>query len=296
MPKIEANGLAINYHDEGAGPPLVLLHGATSSGREDFLAQMPAFRRAFHLYAPDARGHAATIWDARKGFSTDMLVADLLAFADTLGPQTFHLLGFSMGAMTALRFAIEFPERLRTLVLVGCDTQREPRAAVSRRLMDPARIERDDPRWAAELEHRHTPQGAGAWRHLLPAIAADVATQPLLEPKELRRVTCPALVVVGDRDQFVPVFHAEQLYRQLPDAQLFVAPGCEHNVPALKPGLFAEACRLFYQKTAPVARERAGAVSSAASAAHSSSPLSIDQRTMTEAAEPAETVQDARGG
>ena len=288
MPSVEANGLAIEYHAEGAGPPLVMLHGATSSGREDFLAQLPAFKRAFRLYVPDARGHAGTIWDTRRGFSTEMLVADLAAFADALELETFHLLGFSMGAMTALQFAVRHAERLRTLVLVGCDTQREPRTAVSRRLMDPARIDREDPAWAAELEHRHARQGARAWRDLLPAIAADVATQPLLEPKDLRHVTSPTLVVVGDRDPFVPVFHAEQLYRQLPHSQLFVVPGCEHNVSALRPGLFADACRLFYRGTERVATERAGVARTRAEVARSPSPFSVEQRTMTQPSGPSE--------
>lgn len=273
MATVEANGLTIDYHVEGAGPPLVMLHGATSSGREDFLAQMPAFRKAFRLYVPDARGHARTAWDVRRGFTTDMLVADVEAFADALGLPSFHLLGLSMGGMTALRFAVEHPERLRTLVLVGCDVQREPRTAVSRRLMDPERIERQDPTWAAELERRHAPQGPGAWRRLLPAIAEDVATQPLLEPKDLRRVTCPTLVVVGDRDQFVPVFHAEQVHRQLPDSQLFVVPGCGHVVTTMRPQLFGEACRLFYQGTERKARARAEAAGS---------PLSVGQRTMAD--------------
>lgn len=272
MPTVRANGLDIDYAMEGAGPPLILLHGATSSGREDFLAQIPSFRKAFQLYLPDARGHAATVWDVRNGFSTEMLVDDIAAFADALGLQTFHLLGFSMGAMTALRFAVQHPARLRTLVIVGCDVQREPRTAVSRRLMDPERVDRDDPAWGRELERRHAPQGPGAWRRLLPAIAEDVATQPLLEPADLRHVACPTLVVVGDRDTFVPVFHAEQLHRQLPDSQLLVVPGCEHNVPALRPQLFAEACRLFYQHTEPLARARA--VSGA------SSPLAVGRRTM----------------
>jgi 3-oxoadipate enol-lactonase len=274
MPVIEANGLAIEYETDGAGPPLVLLHGATSSGREDFLAQIPAFRKAFRLYLPDARGHARTVWDVRRGFSTEMMAADLAAFVDALGLPTFHLLGFSMGGGTALRFAIGHPEQLRTLVLVGCDVQREPRTAVSRRLMDPARIEREDPAWAAELERRHAQQGPGAWQRLLPAIVEDVASHPAVEPRDLRRVTCPTLVVVGDRDPFVPVFHAEQLYRQLPDAQLLVVPGCGHNVPAQRPQLFAEGCRLFYRQTEGVARARAGS--------EAGSQLPTGQRTMAD--------------
>src|SRR5918999_6495739 len=100
MPIIEANGIAINYVVEGAGPPLVLLHGASSSALEDWAAQRPLFRRAFRIYLVDARGHAGTRWDVGGGFTRDMLVDDLLAFVDALQLQTFHLVGFSMGAMT----------------------------------------------------------------------------------------------------------------------------------------------------------------------------------------------------
>ena len=59
MPEIRANGLDINYTTEGQGPPLVLLHAATSSATEDWAAQRPLLRRHFRLYLPDARGHAA---------------------------------------------------------------------------------------------------------------------------------------------------------------------------------------------------------------------------------------------
>ena len=146
----------------GAGPPLVVLHGASSSGREDFAAQIPSMSKAFHLYLPDARGHGRTRWDVADGFSQEQLVDDLGAFVDELGLRTFHLLGFSMGAMTALRFATRHADRLRTLILVGITPEREPRATIARRLMDPVRIERDDPRWAAELSARHDPvQGVG---------------------------------------------------------------------------------------------------------------------------------------
>jgi pimeloyl-ACP methyl ester carboxylesterase len=258
VPSVAANGLEIGYDVAGAGPPLVLLHGATSVGHEDWAAQVPLFARGFRLYLPDARGHGRTRWDAADGWSNEMLVDDLLGFADALGLESFHLLGFSMGAMTALTFATRYPERLRTLIVAGITTQREPRASVARRLMDPARADAD-PAWAAILARRHDAgQGPGAWRRLLPAIAADVAAQPLLSPREMRRVELPSMVCCGDRDPFVPVDHAWGMARQLPNGRLFVAPACEHEIMVRRAGLFNEACGGFYRSTAAIAQERAG--------------------------------------
>lgn len=258
MPRLAANGIEIEYQAEGGGPPVVLLHGATSSGLEDWSAQRPLFRRAFRLYIPDARGHAGTRWDAADGWSNELLVTDLGAFVDALDLQTFHLVGFSMGANTALAYATRHPDRLRTLLISGLDTQRQPRANVARRLMDPERIDREEPAWAAALDGRHGPvQGPGAWRRLLPAIAADVAAQPLLSPEELVRVRVPTLLVYGDRDVFVPADHAVALYRQLPDARLCIAPDCDHQVMVTRAGLFNEAAGTFYRTTEVAAQARA---------------------------------------
>lgn len=260
MPFIAANGLEIGYEVAGAGPPLVMLHGASSSGRESFAAQVSLFGQAFRCYLPDARGHATTRWDAAAGFRYQWLIDDLATFVDALGLDTFHLLGFSMGAATALGFAVRHPERLRTLVLVGISAQREPRASVARRLFDPDRILRQDPAWAAELSRRHDPvQGEGAWRRLLPALADDVGEHTLHDPMELRQVDVPTLVVAGDRDPFVPVDHALHLKRQLPDARLFIAPECGHEVMLCKPALFNEALAGFYRSTEGVATRRARA-------------------------------------
>jgi pimeloyl-ACP methyl ester carboxylesterase len=258
VPSIRANDLDIGYDLVGAGPPVVVLHGATSIGREDFAAQLPLFSRAFLVHLPDARGHGRTRWDAADGFRYDWLVDDLEGFVDALGLRSFHLVGFSMGGMTALQFASRHPERIRTLAIIGITTQREPRASVVRRLMDPAKIMASDPAWAAELSRRHDEgQGPGAWQRLLPAIAADIAVQPLLTPAELHRIDCPAMVVCGDHDPFVPAEHAAGLARQLPNGQLFVVPDCGHEVTARRPGLFNEATSGFYRSTEDEARRRA---------------------------------------
>jgi pimeloyl-ACP methyl ester carboxylesterase len=248
----------MHYEVDGAGPPLVMLHGATSTSREDWAAQRPAFRKAFRLYLVDARGHGGTKWDVRDGFGRDMLVDDLLAFVDALELRTFHVVGFSMGAMTALTFATRYPDRLRTAMICGIGVVREPRASVAKRLMDPDRIVREEARWAAQLERRHGPvQGEGAWKRLLAAIAQDVATAPLLTPQELRNIRLPVQLVYGDRDVFVPADHAVAIHKQLPDSRLFICPNSPHQVMVMQPSLFNLAAGNFYRSTEGIARERA---------------------------------------
>lgn len=259
MPSIDANGLRIGYDVSGAGPPLVLLHGATSSGDRDFGQQLPWLRRTFRCYLPDARGHGRTRWNADDGFQADWLIDDVAAFAGALDLGPFHLLGFSMGGMTALGLASRDAHRLSTIVVVGIGPELEPRASVARHLMDPARIERDDPTWATDLGRRHDPvQGPGAWRRLLPAIAADVARQPLLTPRQIRSVRQPMLVAVGDRDPFVPVDQAWQLSRSVGDGRLLVLPGARHEAFAERPTLATEALAAFYRSTDTTARRTAG--------------------------------------
>ncbi len=258
MPHIRANGLDVHYTTEGAGPPLILLHGATSTAVEDWAAQRPYFRQAFKLYLVDARGHGGTRWDVDDGWNRDMLVDDLEALADALGLATFHAGGFSMGAMTVLMFATRHPERLRTAIVAGIDVMREPRTKVARRLMDPDRIEREEPAWAAALERRHGPtQGPGAWKKLLRAITADVATQPLMSPEELRNARLPILLAYGDRDVFVPADHAVALHRQLPDSRLLIVPNSGHVVTVSQPQLFNDAAAAFWRQTEAAAKARA---------------------------------------
>jgi 3-oxoadipate enol-lactonase len=269
MPTVRANGLDISYTVDGDGPPLVLLHGASSSAVEDWATQRPLLRQFFRLYLVDARGHAGTRWvepeaatgsgplgtgfPARdgdvlaRGLGIDTLVADLGAFVDALGLEGFHVGGFSMGAMTALRFAARNPERVLSLVLVGADVEPEPGTSVARVMLDPDRIARDDPEWATQLERRHGPvQGPGAWRRLLPIVVGAMAQRSLLTPADLRRVQVPALVVCGDRDPFVPVDHAARLKHQLPDARLLVAPDAAHLVMLTRPEVVAAGLQAFY--------------------------------------------------
>jgi pimeloyl-ACP methyl ester carboxylesterase len=250
MASIHANGLDIAYTSEGEGPPLLLLHAATSSATEDWAAQRSVLRKHFRLYLPDARGHAATRWDTSEGWSHAMLLADVVAFADALGLERFHLAGLSMGAGTALALAATYPERVISAVLAAVGVEREPRSSVARRLMDPQRIEREDAAWAQRMARRHDPvQGAGAWKRLMVAIRDDIVAGPLPSPEQLRRARLPILLAYGDRDPWVPLEQAVALRQRLPDARLFVAPGVGHVVVAERPAAFNTVMLQFLRGT-----------------------------------------------
>ncbi len=250
MPTIRANGLDIDYTTEGEGPPLLLLHAATSSATEDWAAQRPLLRNHFRLYLPDARGHAATRWDADAGWSHALLLEDALAFVDAVGLARFHVAGLSMGAATALALAMTAQPRVISAVLAAVGVEKEPRVSVARALMDPQRIEREDPAWARRLARRHDRvQGPGAWKRLMLAIRDDIVASPMPTPEELRRVRVPVLLAYGDRDPWVPLEQAVKLRRQLPDARLFVAPGVGHVVVAERPSAFNTVMLQFLRAT-----------------------------------------------
>jgi len=246
MPELAVDGLGIHYTTEGEGPPLVLLHGATSTGTHDWGAQRPLLRQSFTLFMPDARGHGQTRWDIHDGWDPSLLVDDLLAFVDALGLARFRLMGLSMGGATALDFATRHPQRLECLVVVSASNETEPARSVARRRLDPGSIERDDPAWAEELAQRHDPgQGAGAWRRLVAALRDGAHLAAPLSPEALRGVRLPVLLAYGDDDPWVPLEQAVRLRRQLPDARLLVVPGAGHVIPAERPSVFNAAVVQF---------------------------------------------------
>jgi len=117
---IKTDRLETAYLQAGTGSTsLVLVHGNTSSSLfyQDFMLALAATHR-YTIYAPDMRGFGDTQAlpiDARRGVRD--FSDDLFALTQALGLTSFHLLGWSMGGNVCIQFAIDHPERLRTLTL-----------------------------------------------------------------------------------------------------------------------------------------------------------------------------------
>jgi pimeloyl-ACP methyl ester carboxylesterase len=101
------------------GPPIVLLHGLTATRRYVVMGSRTLQRAGYRVIAYDARGHGrSTAPPDPRAYSYERLALDLEAVLDTLGLQRAVLAGASMGAHTAVRFALRHPERVLGLGLI----------------------------------------------------------------------------------------------------------------------------------------------------------------------------------
>ena len=107
------------YQEQGAGAPLLLLHGNGEDGTY-FVHQMDAFAQHYRVIAVDTRGHGRSPRGTAP-FTIRQFAEDLLDFMDALHLEKAHILGFSDGGNIALTFALRHPERVDRLILNGAN-------------------------------------------------------------------------------------------------------------------------------------------------------------------------------
>ncbi|NHC23380.1 alpha/beta fold hydrolase [Nocardioides sp. IC4_145] len=122
------SGTHVRYYEAGdpGAPPVVLLHGSGpgATGWSNFSGNIPAIAAAgFHVIAPDMPGWGGSDAVATKDMDHDR---DLVELLDTLDIPRAALVGNSMGAHTAIRFATLHPERITHLVTMGASLGRGP--------------------------------------------------------------------------------------------------------------------------------------------------------------------------
>jgi pimeloyl-ACP methyl ester carboxylesterase len=237
-------GLLLSGESAGEGPPIVLAHGLTATRRNVVQGSRHLPGRGWRVIGYDARGHGESSPAAdRYAYDYASLADDLAAVLDAQGIEQATVVGSSMGAATAIRFALDHPERVGTLVLVtpayrGAG-QLGPDALAHWDTLAAALESGDieafvDASGANELPERWreparlaTRQRIERHRHL-DAVAQALHVVPRSEAfaslDELERLNLPVLVAAtrDEADPGHPLATAEQYARLLPRGELVV--------------------------------------------------------------------------
>jgi pimeloyl-ACP methyl ester carboxylesterase len=230
---VQANGLDIYCEELGRGKPLLLIHGGALTG-DSWQPYLAAFAKHFRVITPDSRGHGRTT-NPTGSMSFGLLAADMVALAQALDLQRPLIYGYSDGGQVALEIGMRYPDLPGALVVGGAHLEltegsrkwvRSILGDAQSRDVDTEQFERENPDFAAMLQHDHGPD---KWQTLLKQIKPMWNARLNYTPDDFARVAAPTLVLVGDRDGFVPVEDAVEMYRLLPKAELVVVPAADHT-------------------------------------------------------------------
>lgn len=256
MPRLQANGVELNYEDLGAGDPLLFIHGLGGCLR-DWDAQLPHFVRHHRVIAVDMRGHGES--DKPEGpYSMAGFAADIRALLKGLGLGPVHVCGISMGGMIAFQLAADAPELVRSLTIVNSGpamllTNLRVRRMIwqralllrlfSMRRLATAIAERLLPREDLEAVRRAMIErmSRNQKRHYRAAFRAIVGWSVL---EHLPSMTMPTLILAGELDYSSP--QQKQAYVDLlPNARMVVIPQAHHALPMEWPERFNRALEGF---------------------------------------------------
>jgi pimeloyl-ACP methyl ester carboxylesterase len=240
----EVNGARIYYESAGEGEPLVLVHAGIADSRM-WEGQLAAFADRYRVIRYDMRGFGRTAM-VEGPFSHH---EDLRGLLDALDVEQAHLVGCSMGGGAVLDFALEYPQRVGNLVLVGSavggfgpdfDPPKEwdeilaAEEAGNLELVSELEVrvwvdgpERSPEDVDASLRDLVREMNLIALRNEASGLGNEWAPEPPAADR-LPDVQAPTLLIVGDEDQPRVFAAADLLEKELPNARKVVMHGTAH--------------------------------------------------------------------
>jgi pimeloyl-ACP methyl ester carboxylesterase len=245
---VRLNDVEIYYETEGAGDPLLLLHGGGGCQENWIHAGRDEFAREYTLIKPDARGHGRST-NPRRTITHKQCALDTLTLLDHLGIKKCRAIGLSMGGNILLHMATLQPERIEAMVVVS-STMYFPEQARAIMRAVPAADKQPPQEW--ERMRRYHKLGdeqiVALWDWMRGM--KDSYDDMVFTPPSLARITASTLIVYGDRDFLYPVEMAVEMYRAIPRSALWVIPNGGHG-PVFDPSAhFAEAALAFFKTSA----------------------------------------------
>jgi 3-oxoadipate enol-lactonase len=240
MPFVQNQGAKLYWDEQGSGEPLLLIMGLSYPSCM-WHRSRPVLAKRYRTMALDNRGVGQS--DVPAGvYSIALMASDAAAVMDAAGVESAHVFGVSMGGMIAQEFALQYPSRVRSLIL-GCTAAGGPHAVqaesaalqtLMRRDLTPEESkeaiipfiydaatprERIDEDMVIRMKWYPTPEGyMGQLQGIFGWEAAS----------RLAQITAPTLVIHGESDRLIPPANARLIAERIPDAKLVLIPHASH--------------------------------------------------------------------
>lgn len=242
---VDVEGLSVHYRDEGAGPPLLLLHG-TGSSLHTWDAWTEELRAHFRVIRMDLPGFGLTGPNRDDDYRIEKYVEFVEAFRRHFGLESFALAGNSLGGEIAWSYAVAHPQQISALVLVDPAGYRIERPALVFRLakipglswfmtrLDPGPITARTLRDAYGDQGKVTSALVEHYRKLAlregnrRAFVARSALRGADHSADIAKVRAPTLILWGKEDRLIPVAHAYRFEHAIVESRLIVYEGVGH--------------------------------------------------------------------
>ena len=243
---IQAGGVKTNYHEAGSGTPVILIHGSGPgvSAWSNWRLAISYLAERLHVFAYDQIGFGYTELPEQHTYSLERWTAHLFSFMQSVGVERAHLIGNSMGAAVALAAAVQHPERVNKLILMGPMGVRfpiseglaavwgyTPGVANMKQLIDIFAYDRTlvtdelaEQRYLASIR----PGMQEAFSSMFPEPRQKSVDALALYEDRLSDLRHSTLLFHGREDRVIPLITSQKLLNILPDVQLHVFSRCGH--------------------------------------------------------------------
>jgi pimeloyl-ACP methyl ester carboxylesterase len=275
MPKVNANGITLNYDQQGSGEPLILIP-YLSADNTCYAFQVAEYAKHFTCFSVDLRGAGDS--DKPDGdYSTELYADDVAAFLDAVGIARAHVSGMSLGGAIGMWLAAKHPEKVKTLSLHGAWTKTDPyidTVVKGWQVLAKAFGNVSDMVIEGIFPWCFTPEFYATKFDIIEGCAAFVRSRPPMSvdafmkqsdavlahdvESQLSRITAPTQITFGRHDQVTSVRFAEPLLSGIKNSEYYVFETASHAP-------IYEVTEEFNQRTLAFLQQHAGQAAGSAS-------------------------------
>lgn len=245
--QLEIGNIRVNYHDEGQGEPVILLHGSGAgvTAWANWRNAIPMLSSTRRVLAPDLVGFGYTeIPEDLEFHHMDSWIDQIIGFMDALDIQKSDFVGNSFGGSLSLALAVRYPERVGRMVLMGSGGQPfevnsdlaklwgykpsiEGMKEVLSIMAFNQEIATDE---LAEMRYRATirPGFQERFERVFPPPYQRWADAQVVKDEDLEKLKNEVLIIHGRDDRVVPVSVSERLAHKIPKSQFHMFGQCGH--------------------------------------------------------------------